>query len=176
LAQKGTPNQNMSIPHRASGVGAGKKGISGEKMAAWLESKVNQRWFRAKLHKREHHEQPGFPIYMPRIGSVLLRAASWWISRGSALVQGYLAHKEAHASARKCIELRELLAARSFASHTAIMPGTAPGPGAPSRGFRTRCEALALLNRDASPETCTSSEPLQSPPPPPKAAHTAYTS
>jgi hypothetical protein len=40
----------MSIPHRASGVGAGKKGISGEKMAAWLESTVNQRWFRAKLH------------------------------------------------------------------------------------------------------------------------------
>ena len=50
LARKGTPNQNMSIPHRACGVDAGKKGISGEKMAAWLESRVNQRWFRAKLH------------------------------------------------------------------------------------------------------------------------------
>jgi hypothetical protein len=40
----------MSIPHRASGFGAGKKGISGEKMAAWLGIKVNKRWFRDKLH------------------------------------------------------------------------------------------------------------------------------
>ena len=104
-----------------------------------LQPSVEQRRFRVKVHLREHHQQPGFPIYM-----------SWWISTRSALVQGYLAHKEAHACARKCIDSRELLAARSFAFHTAIMPGTAPGPGAPPRGFRTRCEALALLNRDAS--------------------------
>ena len=91
-------------------------------------------------------------------------------------VQGYLAHQEAHACARECIALRELLAARSFASHTAIMPGTAPGSGAPPRGFCTRCEALALMNRGASTSTCTSSEPIHSPPPPPKGAHAAHKS
>jgi len=172
LARKGTPNQNMSIPDRASGVGAGKKGISGEKMAAWLESQVNQRWFRAKLHQREHHEQPGFPyICRASVLNCYVQPPGGTV-RVLHLVQGYFAHQEAHACARKCIDFRKLLAARSFAFHTAIMSG----PGAPPRGFCTLCAALALLNRDASPETCTRSEPIHRPPPPPKAAHAAHTS
>ena len=65
-----------------------KKGISGEKMAVWLESTVNQRWFRANLYEREQHEQPGFPIYMLRIGPEMLCAASWWKSTRSALGTG----------------------------------------------------------------------------------------
>jgi hypothetical protein len=70
----------------------------------------------------------------------------------------------------------EVLAAKNFVSHTAIMPGTPPGHGAPRRDFFTQGGALPLLNLVASPALDTSSEPLHSPPPPSQAAHAAHKS
>jgi hypothetical protein len=157
-------------------LGLGRDNVLSSNGRATRHPSARQRWFRAKLHSRSTTSSQASPYIccasvlncyvQPPGGSV--RVLHW--------VQGYLAHQEAHACARKCIALRELLAAINFASHTAIMPGTAPSSGAPPRGFCTRCEALALLNRDASPETCTSSEPIHSPPPPPKPAHAAHKS
>ena len=59
----------------------------------------------------------------------------------------------------------ELLAAKNFASRTAIMSATATGPQEPGRGFRTG-GALAVLNRDSKHAACTSSKPQGTPPPP----------
>ena len=69
--------------------------------------------------------------------------------------------------------LPELFAAKTFASHTAIKPGTFFGHGASRRGFCTNGQAPPLLTIVASTSACTRSEPLQSPPPPPHAAHAA---
>ena len=70
--------------------------------------------------------------------------------------------------------LPELLAAKSFASHTAIIPGTPPGPEVPQRSFRTQGETLALLNRHEEDGACTSSEHPRSPPLSRKAAYAAH--
>jgi len=89
------------------------------------------------------------------------------------LQQTGLELQDLRAMCERMHRLPELLAAKSFASHTAIIPGTPLGHGAPRRGFCTHGEALPLLNPVASTSACTRSEPLNSPPPPPHAAHAA---
>lgn len=69
-----------------------------------LQPSVEQRRFRVKVHLREYHEQPGFPIFMLHVGSDTQNTASWWNGSRGSLVQGYLAHKEVHACVGKCFD------------------------------------------------------------------------